>query len=121
VLNCHSVFDWRNGDRASAHLVTNVYSPTRRQAWLHTGWDDGIVIRLGRRTVFKFTEYGRGKGFLYLHKYRFEKRVPITLEKGWSRLAVTSINSHGAWVFSLRITDSNDLPFPDLRYRLKPE
>jgi len=56
---------------------------------------------------------------LYQDKHQFEKRVPFTLPKGRSQLSVTSLNSHGGWVFSLRITDANDIPFQDVRFRLE--
>lgn len=120
ITDSRRIFDWRNTDFASAHFVTFVHSPERRRALLHVGWDDGILIKLSGKTVFDQMDYPlRGKGILYLDKYRFEKHIPITLEKGRNRLAVTSVNSRGAWVFTLRITDERGVPFPDVHFRLK--
>lgn len=120
VTSCVQIFDYRNTDNASAHFVTFVHCPSERGSVLHTGWDDGILVKLDDRVLFDARSYpGRGKGLLYRDKYQFEKRVPFTLPKGKSRLAVTSINSHGNWLFSLRITDENDFPFQDVRFRLE--
>jgi hypothetical protein len=78
------------------------------------------VIRLGDTAVFDQAEYPqRGHGMLYLDRYLFEKHVPIVIPKGETRLSVTSINSHGVWGFSLRITDGDQIPFEDVRFRLE--
>ena len=120
VTSCVGVFDYRNTDNAAAHFVSFVHCPTERRAFLHTGWDDGILIKLGDQVIFDASNYPpRGKGMLYLDKHQFEKRVPFTLPKGRSQLSVMDLNSHGGWVFSVRITDQNDLPFQDVRFRLE--
>lgn len=120
VTSCVGVFGYRNTDNAAAHFVSFVQSPSQRRAVLHTGWDDGILIKLGERIIFDASDYPpRGKGMLYRDKHQFEKRVPFTLPKGRSQLSVTSLNSHGGWVFSLRITDEDDIPFQDVRFRLE--
>jgi len=68
----------------------------------------------------RFVDGGPGEGRAWLESARRnlawlrQAGVP-----GKSRLAVTSLNSHGAWIFSVRITDDNDIPFPDLRFRLE--
>ncbi len=104
-----SVGSWDSG-------VLNVL---RVAGFLHVGWDDGIVIYLGDEIVFDQRNYPkRGKGMLFQDRSQFEKRVPVTIEKGRTRLSVNSINSHGNWLFSFRITDENDLPFKDVRFRL---
>jgi len=114
------LFDWFHTDNSSAHFVTCIHSEKEHQAILHTGWDDGIVIRLGDTAVFDQAEYPqRGHGMLYLDRYLFEKHVPIVIPKGETRLSVTSINSHGVWGFSLRITDGDQIPFEDVRFRLE--
>jgi hypothetical protein len=120
VTSCVGVFDYRNTDNSAAHFVSFVQSPSERRAFLHTGWDDGILIKLGDQIIFDASVYPpRGKGMLYQDKHQFEKRVPFTLPKGRSQLSVTSLNSHGGWVFSLRITDEDDIPFQDVRFRLE--
>ncbi len=45
--------------------------------------------------------------------------MPFTLPGGKSRLAITSINSHGNWLFALRLTDESDIPFQDVKFRLE--
>ena len=120
VTSCIGIFDYRNTDNSAAHFVSFVQSPSERRAFLHTGWDDGIRIQLGYQIIFDASNYPpRGKGMLYRDKHQFEKRVPFTLPKGKSQLSVTSLTSHGGWVFALRITDENDLPFQDVRFRLE--
>ncbi|NOS70272.1 MAG: hypothetical protein HOP33_10115 [Verrucomicrobia bacterium] len=120
VTSCIGVFDYRNTDNSAAHFVSFVRSPSERRAFLHTGWDDGILIKLGDQVIFDASDYPpRGKGMLYRDKHQFEKRVSFTLPKGRSQLSVTSLNSHGGWVFALRITDENDIPFQDVRFRLE--
>jgi len=119
VVSCVSVFDHRNTDNSSAHFVSFVHNPRERHAVLHTGWDDGIIIRLGDQVLFDARDYPvRGKGLLYKDKYQFEKHVPFTLPKGRSQLSVTDLNSHGNWLFSLRITDEQEIPFSDVEFRL---
>ncbi len=120
VTSCIGVFDYRNTDNSAAHFVSIVQSPSERSAFLHVGWDDGIRVKLGDQVIFDGSDYPpRGKGMLYRDKHQFEKRVPFTLPKGKSQLSVTSLNSHGGWVFALRITGENDLPFQDVRFRLE--
>lgn len=120
VTSCVGVFDYRGTDNSAAHFVSFVSSPVQRRAVLHIGWDDGILIKLGEQVVFDASDYPpRGKGMLYLDKHQFEKRVPFTLPQGKTRLTVTSANSHGGWVFALRITDEHDIPFSDVRFRLE--
>lgn len=115
-----SVFDYRNTDNASAHFVCFVHNPRERPAVLHTGWDDGILIKFGDQVLFDGRHYPeKGKGLLYRDKYQFEKHIPFTLPRGRSQLSVSSLNSHGNWLFSLRITEENSTPFPDLKFRLE--
>jgi len=119
ITSCEYVFDWRNTDDAAAHFVTFIHSGKTRQAYVNVGWDDGIVMRLGDKVVFEEVNYPvRGHGLLFRDRYIFEKRVPVTIPKGRTKLAVTSLNSHGNWLFSLRITDVEGIPFDDVRFRL---
>lgn len=114
------LFDWQNNDSSSAHLVSFIHSEKQHQAYFHVGWDDGIIIYLDEKIVFDERNYPkRGKGMLLRDRYQFEKRIPITIEKGRTRLSVNFINSHGNWLFSLRITDENDLPFEDVSFGLE--
>jgi hypothetical protein len=114
------VFDYRNFNDASAHFVSFIRNPRTRNAILHVGWENGIIVRLGDKIVFDGSDYpARGRQMLYLDKYRYEKHVPFTLPQGKTRLAVTSLNSKGRLSFGVRITDEKDIPFPDVRFRLR--
>jgi hypothetical protein len=118
VTSCIGLFDYRNTDNASALFVSFIHNPRERRAVLHTGWDDGILVRLGDRVLFDARDYPlRGKGLLFRDKYQFEKHIPFTLPRGRSQLSVTSLNASGNWLFSLRITDANEIPFPDVLFR----
>ena len=120
VVSCVGLFDYRNTDNASAHFVSFVHNPRERRAVLHTGWDDGVLIQLGDRVLFDASDYpSRGKGMLYRDKHQFEKHIPFTLPAGTTPLSVTSLNSHGGWVFSLRLTGEDDVPFSDVKFRLE--
>ena len=120
VVSCVGLFDYRNTDNASAHFVSFVHNPRERHAVLHTGWDDGVLIQLGDRVLFDASDYPpRGKGMLYRDKHQFEKHIPFTLPAGTTPLSVTSLNSHGGWVFSLRLTGEDDVPFSDVKFRLE--
>lgn len=114
ITDCRYVFDWRGTDNGAAHFVTFVESPEKRQAFLHVGWDDYVSIRLGNQVVFESPVWG---GFaLYRDKYRFARRVPITLNKGKAKLAINCANALGSWLFSLRITDEHGVPFTDVHF-----
>ena len=119
ITECRLVFDNRKTDDASAQFVTFLHSDKQQQAYLNVGWDDGIVIRLGDKVVFDESNYpARGHGWQYRDRYAFEKRVPINIEAGRTQLSVTSLNSHGNWVFSLRLTDADGFLLPGLHFKL---
>jgi hypothetical protein len=120
ITDIKYIFDWQNTDSASAHFVSYIHMDKKQKGYLHVGWDDGIIIYLDNKMVFDEGTYPkRGKGMLFRDRYQFEKKVPITLGEGRTRLSVNSINSHGSWLFSLRITDENDMPFENIRFRLE--
>ncbi|HUZ45028.1 MAG TPA: hypothetical protein VMW54_00175 [Terriglobia bacterium] len=116
LTDCRYIFDWLGTDKTSAHFVTFVENPTERAAVLQVAWDDAVTIRLGNKVVFESPHWG---GYaLYRDKYRFVRSVPIRLERGRSKLTVTSSNDHGSWRFALRFTDEHGIPLPGLRFRL---
>jgi len=120
IINCARTFDWRNTDSSSAHFVTFVHSPKQQPAVLQVGWDDGILLRFNDRMVFDRATYPvRGRGQQYRDRYAFEEQVPVTLQQGKNKLAVTSINSHGSWIFALRLTDEQGIPLPGVSFRLE--
>jgi len=119
VSDCRSLFGHLATDDASAHFVCWIHSDRPREGVLHTGWDDGIVIRVGDEVVFDRPTYPPvGHGQLYRDKYQFEEHVPITIPAGATRLAVTCINAKGSWIFTLRITDRDGYPFEGVRFSL---
>jgi len=120
LVSCVHLFDWRNTDDASAYFSSFIRSPEPKRAYLNVGWDDGLLVRLGDRVVFQKVSYPpEGHGFLYHDRYCFERKVPIRIPEGRTRLTVTSLNSHGNWLFSLRITDREGIPLQGLRFRLR--
>ncbi len=113
-------FRWFNTDNSSAQLVSFIHADKEYDALIHVGWDDGIIVYIDGKVVFDKRNYPkRGKGLYYLDRYHFEKVLPIKIKKGRSRLSVVSINSHGKWIYSLRITDKNGLPINGLHFDLK--
>ncbi|HPN33012.1 MAG TPA: hypothetical protein PK843_00740 [bacterium] len=119
IVNCARTFDWRNTDSSSAHFVAFIHSPKQQQAVLQVGWDDGLLIRFNDQVVFDRTSYPpRGRGQQYRDRYAFEEQVPVALQQGANKLAVTSINSHGSWIFALRLTDEQGIPLQGVVFRL---
>ena len=113
-------YGWYKTDSCSAQLVSFIHSDKEYDAEIHVGWDDGIIVYLDNKMILDKRDYPkRGKGLDYLDRYRFEIAVPVTIKKGKSRLSVVSINSHGNWIYSLRITDKNGLPVEGLHFDLK--
>lgn len=111
-------FNFQNTDDAAAYLSTYVETTRTTSAYLNLGWDDGLTVQLGGRTVFDVAPPS-GHGVLFRDKYRFEKRVPINLPAGRTRLNVVSVNYWGTWEFTLRITDEDGMPIPDVKLRLQ--
>ena len=118
VVDLRHVFNFQSTDDSAAYLSTYVEAPRATRAYLNVGWDDGVTVQLGGQTVFQ-VDPPSGHGVLYRDKYRFEKRVPITLPAGRTRLNVVSVNYWGSWEFTLRITDENGVPIPGVRFRLQ--
>ncbi|MBI4557927.1 MAG: hypothetical protein HY706_10125 [Candidatus Hydrogenedentes bacterium] len=111
--------DWRDTDKASAHLVTMIQAKKETDALLRMNWDDGVVVWINDQLVFDHRTYPpRGHGLLYRDRYLFEDHVPVHIPRGESRLTVTSINSHGHWGFCLRITDPDGYPLEGIRFRV---
>ena len=113
-------YGWYKTDSCSAQLVSFVHADKAYDAEIHIGWDDGIIVYLDDKMIFDKRDYPkRGKGLDYLDRYRFEAAVPVKIKKGVSRLSVVSINSHGNWIYSLRITGKDGLPIDGLHFDLK--
>lgn len=120
MVSVLKAYGWYNTDSSSAQLVSFIHSDDDYNAQLHVGWDDGIIIYIDGKVVFDKRNYPkRGKGLYYLDRYHYEKVIPVKIKKGRSRLSVVSINSHGNWIFSLRITGKDGLPIDNLRFDLK--
>lgn len=117
-VDLRHLFNFRSTDDSTAYLTTYVEAPRPTPAYLNVGWDDGLTVQLAEQTVFQ-VDPPSGHGVLYRDKYRFEKRVPITLPAGQTRLNVVSVNYWGSWGFTLRITDENGIPIPGVRFHLQ--
>jgi hypothetical protein len=114
------IFGYTAVDDSGAHLVSYVHSPEERKAVLHLGWDDGARVYLGGKVIFDSLQYPpKGKGMVYQDKFLFEKQIPVTIPKGATRLALTTMNLRGKWVYSVRLTDANGIPFDDVKFRLE--
>ena len=121
IVSCRYIFDWTRTDDASANFASYVRASSSMDLFLNVGWDDGIRVWLGEELVFDEPDYPpEGHGLQYRDRYCFERRVPVRIKKGLSRLFVTSINSHGNWIFSLRLTDENGIPPGGLKFELVP-
>ena len=117
VVECRQMVDYLHTDDASVHAVTWIESDVEYEATLHFAWDDGAQVRFGDELVFDRLGYPeRGKGADYQDRYRFEEHIPITIPRGRTRLAVTDANSHGVWVFRVRITDRDGFPIPGVSF-----
>jgi len=111
------VGDWEQG--VAAHLVATVTAPRRTSGFLWLGWDDGLAVWLNGRLLLDRRSYPpQGHGLLFRDRYLFEERVPVTLPRGSSRLALTSVNATGVWACSLRFGDGEAYPLPGLRFSL---
>jgi hypothetical protein len=118
-VHLRAALEWLRTDDCSAQLVTWITSKEETHGFLNMGWDDGVEVRLGGEVVFDRREYEKGgHGLLYLDRYDFEERVPVTIPKGSTRLAVTSINSHGGWGVNIRLTDAEGFPLEGVKFNL---
>jgi len=118
-VRLEAAFDWHSTDQAAAHLVATVTAPRRTSGFLWLGWDDGLAVWLNGRLLLDRRSYPpQGHGLLFRDRYLFEERVPVTLPRGSSRLALTSVNATGVWACSLRFGDGEAYPLPGLRFSL---
>ena len=46
-----------------------------------------------------------------------EKRIPVEIPAGRTRLTVTTMNTTGLWIYCLRFTGDQGVPMPDLKFR----
>ena len=114
-------FDWMKTDKSSAQLVSNIIAEEDTQAFLHWNWDDGAIVYLNGKIIADHREYPeRGHGLFFRDRYDFEEVVPVTLPKGESTLAITSVNSHGVWGVTVRFTDKDGWPIDGIRFALPP-
>ena len=118
-IRLQAAFDWLKTDKSSAQIVCNVIAQAETQAYMHWNWDDGATVYLNRSIIADHRQYPeRGHGLLYKDRYDFEEVLPVTLPKGESRLAITSINSHGVWGLNLRFTDKDGWPIDGITFSL---
>lgn len=117
-----SAFGERNTDQASALLACWVHAKEPMAGFLNIGWDDGIIVRLGKEIVFDRRDYPpRGHGSFWKDRYDFEEHVPVIIPAGRTLLGVTSLNSHGKWDFNLRFTNEKGLPLEGITFSTEME
>lgn len=117
-----TAFEGRGTGQASALLACWVHARENTPGFLNIGWDDGVIIRLGKEIVFDRRNYPeRGHGSFWKDRYDFEERVPVTIPKGRTLLGVTSLNSHGKWDFNIRFTDTQGFPLEGITFSAEPE
>jgi len=121
-VSLRAALDWIDTDDCSAHLLATIEAPEKTEGLLQLGWDDGIVVRIGDRVVFDHPDYPeKGHGMLFRDRYLFERKIPVTIPEGKSRLAVTSLNLHGVWGFNMRFTDPEGFPLKGITFSLPAE
>lgn len=118
-VRLQAAFDWRATDDCAAHAVCTIRAPREIEGFLWLNWDDGAAVWINDELVFDHRTYPpEGHGLLFRDRYLFEERVAVSIPQGESRLAVTCINSHGAWGFNMRFTDADGFPLDDVTFGL---
>ena len=93
-------------DFVVSYSYVNIYSPEARDALLHYSNDDSAKIWLNGEEVACSDITGLGSF----------KQVPVKLRQGRNRLLHKCTQSVGGYFFHVRLTDSGDRPFSDVRF-----
>lgn len=111
---------WVNGNypTAAAYLATYVYAEEPWSVVLQVGSSDAIRIWMDQQEVFTqlaFVDSGDGGGPTMVPD---QYAVPVDLHPGWNRLLI-KVSQRGsspkAWQLSVRVSDGDGDPIPDLR------
>jgi len=122
VVDCNRVWGYMNSDSASAYFVTWLHSERAVDGWLNIGWADGLSIQFGDSVVFDEVPYPPVRHSLRVHdRYQFERRVPVRIPEGATRIVCTPVSYRGGFIYTFRITDEDGYPLPGVRFSLSEE
>jgi hypothetical protein len=77
-----------------------------------------VRVYLGDKIVLDALDFPpKGKGMIRNDSLIIEKRIPLEIPAGRTRLTLTTMNSTGLWIYCLRFTDHQGIPLPDLKFR----
>ncbi len=118
TTNLRYYYGYRGTDDSGAHLSTFIHSPRAQKGYLDIGWDDGVRVYLGDKIVLDALEFpANGKGMIRKDSLLIEKRIPVEIPAGRTRLTLTTMNVKGLWIYCVRFTDEHGVPLPDLKFR----
>jgi hypothetical protein len=118
TTNLRYYYGYRGTDDSGAHLATFIHSPRAQKGFLDIGWDDGMRVYLGDKIVLDALDFPpKGKGMVRNDSLLIEKRIPVDIPAGRTRLTITTMNATGLWIYCLRFTDEQGVPLPDLKFR----
>ncbi|MBC7329766.1 discoidin domain-containing protein [bacterium] len=99
-----------NKNYAIGYAGIYLYSPKEREAYLHVGSDDSVMIWLDGKLIWRNPAVRP----LTLDS----DKIAIKLSKGWHRLLFKVTQLSGEWGLSARIVDGDGNPLEDIRYSL---
>jgi len=117
LVNTRLVFDFIGADNFSMHMAVWIRSDAARDAVVHLGWHDGLVARLGGRTICDRPDYEPvvHNGF-HRDRYQFNEQIPVRLPKGATLFTATIVQATEAWRFAFRLTDPDGYPIPGVAF-----
>ena len=119
TIRLRAAFQDRATDNNSVHLVCTVIARKETPAFFWFDRDDGAVVRINDDVIIDRAEYPeRGHGMHFSDRYMFAEKIPVTIPKGESRLAITSYNAKGSWGVNFRIGDEDAYPIKGIRFGL---
>lgn len=99
--------------QAVAYAFTYLHAPEDMDATLALGTDDGVLVRLNGKEVWRVDE-----GRAYLSK---QDRVPVRLKKGVNTLLLKIKQGGGDWGFCVHVEDDKGKPLTQVRPSLSGE
>ena len=111
IVNLDALF--RPNTECLAYALCLIESPRNMEAALRFGSDDGIVVWVNRRQVFR-NPFERRLDF-------DQSATGIKLQKGWNSILVKVAQSRDQWGFCMRITGPAGAPIKGLRIQSRAE
>ncbi|MCY3022155.1 MAG: hypothetical protein NTW87_24350, partial [Planctomycetota bacterium] len=106
------LWDMYRAENASAYVLVWVVAPSRVDAELAVGSDDGVVAWLNDQRIHA-NLVSRG------YQSR-EDRAAVSLKAGANKLLFRITQGGGEWKMAAHILDRNGAPLPELKYSLEP-